>query len=328
MSAYNHIEKIKLLPATTPLCLLEQLSIKYQQTLYIKRDDLTGIGAGGNKLRKLEYLFADALQKDATTVITGGGVQSNHAAMTAVCAKKLGLECHIALADAVPIYSEHYQRGGNVFLEQLADAKLTRFAKGLSSGECIEQLANKITADSNDIPYIIPMGGSNAIGALGYVDAANELLTQLNEQNITLDSIVLGSGSAGTQAGLLMGLLLAGSNIKVLGVSVLAQQNDLINNIDALCVEIAEILGVEQQNWRQHIYVDDGYIGEGYGIAQESTWQAIKTLISEEGIICDPCYTGKALDGWLDILSKRDGSLGQNSLFWHTGGVAGLFGYV
>jgi len=320
--------KFQLISDHTPLQTLCNLSKKYQQTLYIKRDDLTGVGVGGNKVRKLEYIVGDAIQKGATTLVTGGGVQSNHAAMTAIVAKRAGMKCHLALADAVPMKSEHYHQGGNAFIDQLMATSVRRFEKGKTSNQCIAELSDIVEKSDHAAPYPVPMGGSNALGCLGYVQAAFELIEQLKAKNITLASIVVASGSAGTQAGLIVGFAMAKIDIRVLGVSVLHPKEVLQKMIQELCEQTASLLAISEADWKSKVFVDDSYIGAGYGLPASSTWQAIDALVTSESIICDPVYTGKALEGWLHYLENDKELLGETSLFWHTGGFSGLFGYA
>lgn len=324
----DEITKLSLIPEITPLHSLPTLSQQLDASLYVKRDDLTGIGAGGNKGRKLEYLLADAKAQGAVDIVTGGGLQSNHAAMTAACCKKLGMNCHLALVDAVPISSQFYQHSGNVFLDKLYGANITRFAAGKSSNDCIQMLAKDLAKTKDYRPYIVPMGGSNAIGALGYVQGALEIITQLKQRKITIDSVVVASGSAGTQAGLIVGMILANSEIRVQGMSVFHPAAKLHQLILEICQQLAGKLNIQGVDWHNLIHISDDFIGEGYGLPAESTWQAMDRLMAAELISSDPVYTGKALDGWFSWLDNKRPEIGGRSLFVHTGGLAGMFGYA
>jgi L-cysteate sulfo-lyase len=306
---------------------MDTLSEKYETQLYIKRDDLTGVGAGGNKARKLEYLLADAREQAATSIVSGGALQSNHAAMTALCARKAGFECQLALAENVPIDSLHYRQGGNVVLDQLCGARITRYPGGLSSNERIEELAEALHKQTGQRPYLIPAGGSNAVGCLGYVRAALEITKQIHEDGLSLDTLALASGSAGTQAGLIVGFYLAGLSINVLGFSVNASQKKLHELVLSLCQQVGELLGITAVPWGERVWVDDRYVGPGYGVPYDEVWRSLTAAIEAEGLLFDPVYSGKGFTGLLDYLSKDKGPLG-NTVFLHTGGLAGTLSYA
>jgi len=324
---FQSFSRLPLVKCVTPLYRLDALSATYHTNLYIKRDDLTGVGAGGNKVRKLEYLLADAREQGIKTVVTGGALQSNHAAMTALCARKAGFECQLALAENVPIDSVHYQHGGNLVLDQLCGVYITRYPGGLSSNDRIKELADTIRAQTGHALYLIPAGGSNAVGCFGYVRAALEIARQINEEGISLDTIALASGSAGTQAGLIIGFHLAGLSVKVLGFSVNYSRKALHGLILSLCNQLGELLGITDINWDERVCVDDSYVGPGYGIPYNDVWHNLIAAIEAEGILFDPVYSGKGFTGLLDYLSNKKGQLG-NTLFLHTGGLAGTLSYA
>ncbi|NVK24210.1 MAG: D-cysteine desulfhydrase family protein [Gammaproteobacteria bacterium] len=325
--AFNSIPKEHLLKGATPLHELKNLSLRYDKALLVKRDDLSGVGIGGNKVRKLEYLLAEAKNNGAKSVITGGGIQSNHAAATAICAKMLGMDSYLALVDAVPIVNEHYSQNGNVVIDKLCDANIKVFSAGKSVNERIREFAADIEQKTGEKPFEICMGGSSAIGALGYVSAALEMAEQFELEGINSATVTLASGSAGTQAGLIAGFALAKRDVKILGCSVLHPKEVLAEMVRELCLELAQVLALPDINWDELINIDDGYIGEGYGIPSQGTWQAIKTGIAEEAILFDPCYSGKAFNYFLDLLENSSPLLKEHNVFLMTGGLTGLFGY-
>ena len=322
------IPRLPLVKVTTALYRLERLSELYRFPIYVKRDDLTGVGAGGNKARKLEYLLADARSQGAASVISGGALQSNHAAMTAVCARYTGFDCHLALVDAVPIESLHYQHGGNLVLDHLCGAKVTRFPAGSSSNDCINRQAELVREQTGTSPYIIPVGGSSATGALGYVRAGLEIADQLQNSNAIVDTLALGSGSAGTQAGLVVGLYLAGLRTNVLGISVLSPAAELRKQVVTVCQELSTMLDITGIDWSSRVWVNDGYVGPGYGLPYDKVWDALGTAIQNEGLLLDPVYTGKGFAGLLDYLDNRRQELGSGVLFLHTGGLVGALSYA
>ena len=320
--------RIQLLPAPTPLYRLEGLSKLSDLPVYIKRDDLSGVGAGGNKARKLEYLLADARQQGARCVVTGGAVQSNHAAMVAVCARRVGLDCHLALIEAVPVKSSFYDEGGNIAIDRLCGAKIRRFPPDRDPNEYVALIAREIEKAEGHTPYPIPMGGSNGTGALGYVRAAAEYARQLETCGETIDTVILPSGSAGTQAGLVVGLALAGLDQSVIGISVLHNEANLRSIVAGLCEQLGEMLGLTGIDWNERFSIDDRFVGPGYGVPMPETWESIRKLIGSDGVICDPVYTGKAFHGLLTHLEQKRASLGRGVTFWHTGGLVGLLGYA
>jgi D-cysteine desulfhydrase family pyridoxal phosphate-dependent enzyme len=320
--------RIQLLPAPTPLYRLGGLSALSRLPVFIKRDDLSGVGAGGNKARKLEYLLADAHRQGARCVVSGGAVQSNHAAMVAVCARRVGVDCHLALIEAVPVESPFYDEGGNIAIDRLCGARIRRFPPDRDPNEYVALLSKEIEKAEGHTPYPIPMGGSNGIGALGYVRAAIEYAEQVGGCEDAIDTVLLPSGSAGTQAGLIVGLALAGLEQSVIGISVLHSEANLRGLVLALCERLAEMLGLTGIDWNERISIDDGFVGPGYGLPTRETWESIRRLITTDGVICDPVYTGKALHGLLTCLEDRRSSLGRGVTFWHTGGLVGLLGYA
>ena len=294
--------------------------------IWIKRDDCTGLAGGGNKTRKLEFLMADAVERGADTVITQGATQSNHARQTAAIATKLGLGCHILLEDRTGMEDADYNYNGNVMLDQLFGAPLTKFPAGTDMNAAMEQMAEELR-ESGKRPYIIPGGGSNEIGALGYVNCALELLTQANDRSLRIDEVIHATGSAGTQAGLVTGLAASNSRIPVLGIGVRAPQDAQESNVFKLCERTADFMGIPGSVKREDVRANCNYVGKGYGFPAASTIEAIELFAKLEGILLDPVYSGKGAAGMIDLIRQGHYSKDQNIVFLHTGGAQALFGY-
>jgi L-cysteate sulfo-lyase len=311
----------------TPLEPMPQLTkLLDGPTLWIKRDDCTGLAGGGNKTRKLEFLMADALEQGADTIITQGATQSNHARQTVAIATKLGLECHILLEDRTGSEDADYVYNGNVMLDQLFGGQLRKFPGGTDMNAAMEELASELKAEGKK-PYIIPGGGSNEIGALGYVNCALELLGQANDRGLRIDHLVHATGSAGTQAGLVTGLYGSNSQIPVLGIGVRVPREQQEANVFRLAERTAEKLGIPGAIKREDVVANCDYVGEGYGIPAESTLEAIELFARHEGILLDPVYSGKGAAGLIDLIRKGHFKKGENIVFLHTGGSQALFGY-
>lgn len=294
--------------------------------IWIKRDDCTGLSTGGNKTRKLEFLMAEALAQGADTVITQGATQSNHARQTAAFAARLGLACHILLEDRTGSNDANYNTNGNVLLDHLHGATTSRRAGGVDMAAAMEELAERLRAEGRKT-YIIPGGGSNPTGALGYVNCAFELVSQANDRGLVLDQIVTATGSAGTQAGLITGLKALNAGIPLLGIGVRAPQEKQEENVFALAQKTATKLGCPGVVMRANVVADCAYVGKGYGIPGEDTLEAIRMFAQLEGILLDPVYSGKGAAGLIDLVRKGRFKKGQRVVFLHTGGAAGLFGY-
>ncbi len=295
--------------------------------LWIKRDDCTGLATGGNKTRKLEYLVADAVQHGADTLITQGATQSNHARQTAAIAAKMGMECHIILEDRTGYRHADYQHSGNVFLDHLYGAHVSEVPGNTPMDKVMEDLAAQLRAKGRKT-YIIPGGGSNALGALGYVTAALELADQAMNMGLNIDELVHATGSAGTQAGLVVGMEGARTQIPVLGIGVRAPRQPQEDKIFLLAQQTADLLGVPGSVSREKVVANCDYIGEGYGIPTPSMMEAVTMLARLEGILLDPVYSGKGMAGLIDLVRKGHYRKGQNIVFLHTGGAVGLYGYM
>lgn len=294
--------------------------------LWIKRDDCTGLAGGGNKTRKLEFLMGDAIDKGADTIITQGATQSNHARQTAAIATKMGMKCHVLLEDRTGSKDDDYNYNGNVLLDQLFGAQLTKYPAGTNMNEEMDRLAEKLRAEGKT-PYIIPGGGSNPIGALGYVNAALELLTQANDMGLKIDHVVHATGSAGTQAGLVTGFVASNSLIPVLGIGVRAPREAQEGNVFRLAQLTAEHLGLPGVVKREDVVANCDYVGEGYGIPTQSGIEAIELFARTESILLDPVYSAKGAAGLIDLVRKGHFNKDDNIVFLHTGGSQALFGY-
>jgi L-cysteate sulfo-lyase len=319
--------RVRLTQAPTPLEPMQNFSrLLGGPNLWIKRDDCTGLATGGNKTRKLEYLIGDALAK-ADIVITQGATQSNHARQTAAAAAKFGMACEIILEDRTGYTHEDYRKSGNVILDRLLGANLRHVPAGTDMDAAMAKLADELKSQGRT-PYVIPGGGSNPVGALGYVTCALELAEQANVLGLDIDLLVHATGSTGTQAGLLAGLEGSRAGIPVLGIGVRAPKAVQEEKVHALAARTAELLGVPGVVSRDRVVANCDYVGEGYGLPTPGMMEALELVARTEGILLDPVYSGKAMAGLIDLIRKGQFTRGQNIVFLHTGGAVGLFGYV
>ena len=292
--------------------------------IWVKRDDCTGLATGGNKTRKLEFSMGEALELGADTVITVGAVQSNHVRQTAAAACKLGLKCEVLLEHRVTNPTELYRSSGNVLLDRIFGANLREYDAGTDFDAEMENIAREVSAAGGS-PYIIPGGASNPVGALGYVGCGEELLQQCDEQDVHFDHIVTATGSAGTHAGLAVGLRGSGSDLPILGIGVRAPQDVQEERVYKLAVEVADLVDKPGCVAREDIVADCNYIGAGYGLPTESMNEAVLMLARTEGLLFDPVYSGKALAGMIDYVRQGRFTRNDKIVFLHTGGAAGLF---
>lgn len=295
-------------------------------SIFVKRDDCTGLGTGGNKTRKLEFLMADALQKNANVVITQGAVQSNHARQTAAAACKLGLRCELVFEKRVDQPGEIYLNSGNVFLDRLFGAKIREVEKGSDMNAALDTVASELR-EKGETPYVIPGGGSNKIGALGYVDCALEFLNQANRSGLVIHHVLHATGSAGTQAGLIVGMKASHCGIPLLGIGVNVGKDIQEKRVFKLAAETAEYVGAAGVVKREDVVANCDYVGDGYGIPTEDMNEAVLLLARLEGLLFDPVYSGKGIAGMIDLIGKKQFGKSDNLLFIHTGGAAGLFAY-
>lgn len=311
----------------TPLERLDRLSAELNgPEIWIKRDDCTGLSTGGNKTRKLEFLMAEAELQKADLVMTQGATQSNHARQTAAFAAKLGMACHILLEDRTGSDDPNYNYNGNVLLDHLHGATTEKRAGGLDMQAEMETLAKDFEAEGKNV-YIIPGGGSNPTGALGYVNCALELLQQANDRHLKIDHIVHATGSAGTQAGLITGLKGTNAGIPLLGIGVRAPKPKQEENVFNLACATAEKLNCPGLVERKDVVANTDYVGEGYGIPTEGGLEAIRLFAELEGILLDPVYSAKGAAGFIDLIRKGHFKKEEKVVFLHTGGAAALFGY-
>lgn len=290
--------------------------------LWLKRDDCTGLATGGNKTRKLEFLVGEALHEGADTLVTQGATQSNHARQTAAAAARAGLACVLLLEQRV-VRDEEYEHGGNVLLDDLLGADIAeRLPAGTDMPAAMEARADALRKARRK-PFVIPGGGSNPTGALGYVGCAQEL----EHADVAVDWIVHATGSTGTQAGLLAGLTAMHSGTKVLGISVRNKEDEQRAAVHDLACRTAAALGIDDGVPEDRVLVDDRWVGEGYGVPTQPMIDAVRLLARTEGILLDPVYTGKGFAGLLGNIREGRFRPEQNVTFVHTGGSAGLFGY-
>lgn len=324
----SRFPRVRLAHLPTPLELMPRLSKHLGgPNIYVKRDDCTGLGTGGNKTRKLEFLMADAVAHNADVIITQGAVQSNHARQTAAAARRTGMECELVFEKRVADATEAYSNSGNILLDRIFGAGLREVDKGTDMDAAMDEVAGDMR-QKGKTPYVIPGGGSNPLGALGYVMCAMELLSQANRDGIVIDHVVHATGSAGTQAGLVTGLKATNANIPVTGIGVNAPQDIQEDKVYRLAVETAEFVRAPDIVERGDIVANCDYVGEGYGIPTKAMNDAVMLAARLEGLLFDPVYSGKALAGMIDLIDKGYFADAQNIVFIHTGGIAGLFGYA
>ena len=269
--------------------------------VYIKRDDMLPGTAGGNKTRKLDFCIADALQKGCDTVITCGAVQSNHCRLTLSWAVHEGMDCHLVLEERV--------KGGSNMMEAM------------------EKVAAKLTAEGRK-PYIVPGGASTPLGALGYVGCMEEIMHQMFEMGLNFDHMVVPSGSAGTHAGIIAGMIGNNINIPVTGIGVNRPKPVQENAVHTLANQTLDLLGVEARVPAEKVVAFDDYVGPGYSLPTDAMVEAVQMLAETEGILLDPVYSGKAMSGLIDLARKGYFAKGSKVLFLHTGGSPALYAYL
>lgn len=324
MSLQNltHFPRLEFIGAPTPLEYLPRFSDYIGRDIFIKRDDVTPMAMGGNKLRKLEFLAADALREGADTLITAGAIQSNHVRQTAAVAAKLGLNCVALLENPIGTRAENYLTNGNRLLLDLFNVQV-EMCDALNDPDAqLEELATRVEAQGFR-PYVIPVGGSNALGAMGYVESALEI-TQQCEGAVTISSVVVASGSAGTHAGLAVGLEQLMPEVELIGVTVSRSVADQKPKVVTLQQEVAQRLELQA---KADIVLWDDYFAPGYGTPNEAGMEAVKLLARLEGILLDPVYTGKAMAGLIDGIAQKRFKDEGPILFIHTGGAPALFAY-
>lgn len=316
----DRLARVSIAHLPTPLEPLPRLTAQLGgPELWIKRDDQTGLAGGGNKTRKLEYLAAAAQAEGADTLITGGAPQSNHCRQTAAAAARLGLR-------AVLILAGHPQEAsGNILLDRLLGAEIV-WTEDQPRG-AVMQATLELERAAGHQPYLIPYGGSNAIGASGYVAAVEELATQLRSLDLPpFDRIVFPSSSGGTHAGLAVGVRALGLPSQVLGISIEKPLVVLTGDIVArLATDTAALLGLDYTFAAADIHANADYLGGGYAVIGEPEIEAIRLFAQSEGILVDPVYTGRAAAGLIDLIRSGTIARDERILFWHTGGTPAVF---
>lgn len=311
----------------TPLQPMSRLSAELGgPNIWVKRDDCTGLAIGGNKTRKLEFLIGDAIAEGADTIVTFGAVQSNHARQTAAACAKVGLECHQVLSRQVQRNHPSYETGGNVLLGNLLGAHQHIVAADDIKAYSQSLLA-RLKADGR-APYIVPAGGSNALGALGYATCAEELAVQFKDADIMPSCVIHASSSAGTQAGLLSGFAQLGLELAVMGINVYHNNPDhLTQNVERLVHEIRDTYFNSYAQPPLPVSVNHAYFGDGYGQPTAECLAAIHTVAELEGLLFDPVYSGKALAALIDQITLGNFADSSDVVLIHTGGTPALYVY-
>jgi L-cysteate sulfo-lyase len=289
--------------------------------LLVKRDDQTGLATGGNKTRKLEFSVAEALRQGADTLVTLGAVQSNHARQTAAAAARCGLRCVLVLRGHAPTAVT-----GNLLLDHLLGARVV-----FSGDRTREEIAAEVVAEQRAAghrPYLVPVGASDEVGAVGFVAALEELRGQLEERRLGVDRIVVASSSFGTQAGLCVGAKALGFRPQIVGIAIDARRSEVQAGVADIARRTIQRLGLELSLAPEEVVAFDGYLGAGYAVMGEPEREAILLTARHEGLLLDPVYTGRAMAGLIDLIRKGEIGDQETVLFWHTGGAAALYAYA
>ena len=323
---FDKFPRVSLCHQPTPIEPMPRLSeLLGGPRIFIKRDDCTGLATGGNKTRKLEFLVGEALKENTDMLVTQGAVQSNHVRQTAAAACKVGMKCHVLLERRVPGRDDAYETTGNVLLDSIFGATHEFRPDGLDMNAEAGAVTDRLRTEGHR-PYFIPGGGSNPTGALGYANCAQEIADQTRSSRQHFDWLVMGTGSTGTQAGLVAGFHAINHALPVMGVSVRQPRERQMQAVHTLTQKTLEKLGVPGLPLSK-ILVDDGYVGDGYGLPAETTMEAIKLLARYEGILVDPVYSAKGMAGLIGMVRQGFFKTTDNVLFLHTGGATALFAY-
>jgi D-cysteine desulfhydrase len=319
--------RIQLAHTPTPLQKMERLSRQAGVEIFFKRDDFTGSELSGNKVRKLEFLLADALAQGADTVITCGGAQSNHCRAAALAAVRAGLSSLLLLRTDDPANPPAVS--GNILLDRLAGSEIVWItpAQYRRRDQIAEREAQRLRSEGSK-PYIIPEGGSTALGAWGYVAEMEEVvvdLRRLDGDDVKPTSVICATGSGGTTAGLALGARMSAVDIRVVGVNVCDDRDYFVAIIDAICREFNQTWLSGDSAGIPPYTIVDGYVGRGYALSRPEELAAIRDLVRLEGVVLDPVYTGKAYFGMMAELAKDPKRFGGRIVFVHTGGLFGLF---
>jgi len=329
--------RLKLTDLPTPLEEAQALSAKLGgPRILIKRDDQTGIAFGGNKGRKLEFIMADAVKKKADVIVTWAGVQSNWCRQLAAAARKLGIKPILVLSKRPGLPADY---DGNLLLDYILDAeiRLVEAAPGKSATEEVMAVVDRVVREEKEKghkPYLVSVGGSavggsmtEPLGAISYTNAFLEIVEQAKKQKLEIDAIVLATGSGSTQAGLVVGAKALGGKTKVIGISVSSSRDSMVKLVSEIAATEINSLGLKMSIDPAEIIVFDDYVGEGYGLLNKETVEAIRLTAETEGVMLDPVYTGKAMAGLLDLTKKGYFKKGETIVFLHTGGTPALFPY-
>jgi L-cysteate sulfo-lyase len=313
-------DRLRLCTLPSPLHKLELLSRKLATEVWVKRDDLTGFAMGGNKARKAEFLLADALRKDCDVILTAGSIQSNHARVIAAAARRFSVDCHLFLTG-----EQSTARTGNMLLNVFSKAQIHCFPSQQETESGMKAFAEEL-GDKGNRPYVIPVGGSNEIGALGYVLGFQELESQLLSLTSKPTTLIFASSSGGTHAGILAGRALTKSQVKLLGIRVDRDPN-LEKLICSIGNALSKRLGLTNQFQPRDVTLNSDYVGENYGVPSEAGVTALKELWGLEGILLDPVYTAKAMAGLIDLACKQTWA-DERVVFLHSGGMPSVFAFL
>ncbi len=324
-SRLDAFDRLNLMGAATPLQRLPRLSDHVGRDVYVKRDDFTPIAMGGNKLRKLEYLAADAIRNKADVLVTAGAVQSNHVRQTAALAAQLGLDCVALLQNPLGTACDDYLQSGNRLLLDLVGTQVVNVDELDNADQQLDDVAQRLREEGRR-PYVIPIGGSNALGSLGYVRAGLELEQQITAAGLDFSAVVLASGSAGTHAGLALALAHALPSLPVIGVTVSRTESAQRPKVQELVQSLGTLLDIDTPP-DMPIELWDEYYAPRYGEPNRGGQDAVRLLAQTEGLLLDPVYTGKAMAGLLDGIARGRLAGDGPVLFLHTGGAPALFAY-
>ena len=318
----ERVPRVRLNFLPTPLVELARLgTVLGGPRIFVKRDDLTGLGLGGNKTRKLEFLLGEALERDCDAVVTGGAMQSNHCRQTAAACAAAGLECHLALGGQAPAVAS-----GTLLLDYLFGA-IVHWCGGATKGERIPSIAEELRAQGRT-PYVIPFGGSNAVGALGFVAAIAEIEAQICDMNESIRYIVTPSSSGGTHAGMVVGVDLCTLPLEVIGIGIDRDspgEPPYEEELAGIANAVAALLRTGARYSAADFHMRYGYLGGGYAVVGELEREAIGLVASTEGILLDPVYSGRAMGALIDMIRRGELSRSDTVIFWHTGGIPAIF---
>ncbi|CEG56097.1 D-cysteine desulfhydrase family protein [Legionella fallonii] len=328
MSIYHHLNRVNLGFFPTPLVFLKNLTAHLNgPQIYMKRDDCTGLATGGNKTRKLEFLLAQALEQQCDTLLTAGGMQSNHVRQTAAAAAQFGLKCVAVVNESRYREDVLYKNNGNIVLDRIFGATLHIMPKETNVEEEMDRVYRDLKKEGAK-PYLIPLGGSSEIGAMGYVAAAEETYQQCKDNQIDATHLICAVGTGGTQSGLVIGKHLNDWDVAVQGFSVGVKNPVEKIRVSQVLDSTCRLLNINPDQLADSYEIDEDYIGIGYGQTTPESLAAIKLVAQTEGILLDPVYTGKAMAGLIDYIMKGRFKKSDVIVFFHTGGTAALAAYA